>query len=35
MLDEKYFELYKECRASGLSPKDSVIKAHELYCFGE
>jgi hypothetical protein len=34
-MDERYWELYKEMRASGLSPKDAVIKTHELYCFGE
>jgi hypothetical protein len=24
-MDERYWELYKEMRASGLSPKDAVI----------
>jgi hypothetical protein len=32
-LDEKYFEIYKELRASGLPPKQAVIKAHELMVF--
>lgn len=34
-LDEKYFELYKELRASGLTPKQAIIKAHELMVFGD
>lgn len=35
MIDEKYFEIYKELRASGLQPKEAVIKAHELMAFGD
>jgi len=35
MTDEKYFEIYKELRASGLEPKRAVIKAHELRVFGD
>lgn len=34
MCDERYWELYKEARASGLDPKAAVLKAHELYVFG-
>lgn len=30
----KYWEYYKEARASGLSPSQAVIKAHELFVFG-
>jgi hypothetical protein len=32
---EKYWEYYKEARASGLTPNQAIIKAHELLAFGE
>lgn len=35
MENEKYFEIYKELRASGMPPKDAMLKAHELYIFGQ
>jgi hypothetical protein len=34
-LDDKYFEIYKELRASGMPPKQAIIKAHELRVFGD
>jgi hypothetical protein len=34
-MDDEYFRIYKELRASGLPPKQAVIKAHELRVFGD
>jgi hypothetical protein len=34
-MDMEYFNLYKELRASGLTPNQAILKAHELIAFGE
>jgi len=35
MVSEEYWRMYKEFREAGLTPRQAMLKAHELISFGE